>query len=42
MSFIYKDNYHKYLGQSFNPIFIIDKDRFHIYKNPKFNYHKVS
>lgn len=39
---LHKDNYHKYLGQSFNPIFIIDKDRFHIYKNPKFNYHKVT
>lgn len=39
---LHKDNYHKYLGQSFNPIFIIDKYRFHIYKNPKFNYHKVT
>ena len=30
---LFKEKY-QYQGQTFNPIFIIDKDRFHIFKNP--------
>ena len=30
---LHRDNYHKYLGQSFNPVFLIDFDRAFVYKN---------
>ena len=30
---LHRDNYHKYLGQTFNPVFLIDFDRAFVYKN---------
>ena len=34
---LHQENYHKYLGQTFNPIFIKDETRFHMYKENKYN-----
>lgn len=36
---LHRKNAHKYQGQTFNPVFLIDKSRFFIYKDSVLNHH---